>query len=198
MTDRWLKGDGDAVLRTLVGEHRRIEALLDTLERMGEAVERGEDLPRPHLCELTALLKAYADAHHHRKEEEILFRAMVAAGLSDEEGPVAFMLEQHDEGRDLVSRLGDLAEGPPWSAGERAQVARLARDFAILLRAHIRDEDDVVYPLAVARLRPAAWADVTRACAQADAEATEVVTNLTRRADALVQLYATATRPAIA
>lgn len=182
-------GNMPTSLTALLAEHRQIEALLDALEHYGESLERGDTPPLADLGELVSLLRSYADAHHHAKEEAILFRAMVAAGLSEDDGPVGFMLEQHEEGRRLVSDLADLAEQSTWSAAERASVTRLARDLAILLRAHIRDEDDVVYPLALSRLRPASWDGVERECAEHDTHGAKALALLTQRAATLVQRY---------
>ena len=178
----------DAV-ETLVREHRSIERLLDALEQYGDRLERGALLPRRHIEEFVAVLRGYADTHHHEKEEQVLFRAMVDAGMSGDEGTVAFMLTQHEEGRRLVGELTDVAEDKGWTDRDRQRVARLARDYVVMLRAHIREEDEVVYPLARVVLRPATWADVDRECAELDAAGSAAVADLLARLDALTLLY---------
>lgn len=170
-------------IETLCAEHRRIESVLDVLDVLGE-----NGATRASLSEVVAVLRGYADAYHHAKEEDVLFRAMVEAGVSEDDGPIAMMLAQHEEARRLVSELGEIAEAGPdaLSVTEQLRLSRIARDYSVLLRTHIREEDDVVYPLARASIRPAAWDDVIAECAEIDATRALEVAALVARAAACV------------
>lgn len=176
-------------IEALMREHRVIERVLGVLERYAARLEEGELLPRRDLGAIVDVLRDYADGLHHAKEERVLFPAMVAAGLSGDDGPLAFMLEQHEEGRRLVGDLAELAREEAWSEADRARTARVARDYVFMLRAHIRDEDDVVYPLAQSRVRPAAWDDVERATADLEASSAVAARALVALAEELVARY---------
>ncbi len=96
------------------------------------------------------------DGCHHGKEEDVLFVAMAEAGFPTESGPLAVMRQEHDHGRRLVRQLRELAERPSrWTTEDRERFAGVAHTFAELLRLHIAKEDDVLYPMAEARLSAA-------------------------------------------
>ena len=164
----------DAIV-ALMAEHRRIEGVLDWLDLLAD---RGAT--RTQLRDATKFLRGYADAYHHAKEEDVLFRAMVDEGMSEDEPPIVLMLEQHGEARRLVGDLAEIAEAGAGelSEDEQRRFARVAGDYVALLRTHIREEDEVVYPIARARIRPAAWDEVERECAEIDAERRDEVAAL--------------------
>ena len=130
----------------LMQEHRLIEAVLDALGEVVVALDRDGPPPPTEIETFVDWLRRYADAFHHGKEEEVLFVAMVASGMPNDAGPIAVMLEQHDEGRRLVTQLADAASGATWTAETRRRAARAATAFAVLLRQHIQIEDTVLYP----------------------------------------------------
>jgi hemerythrin-like domain-containing protein len=146
----------------LMQEHRLIEAVLDALDDVAAQLDLDDPPPPADVERFVDWLRRYADAFHHGKEEDVLFKAMVAAGMPGDDGPIAEMLEQHDEGRRLVAQLADAASSGVWTAETRRRAARAATDFAALLRQHIQIEDNVLYPMALARIPPAAWETVAR------------------------------------
>ena len=97
----------------------------------------------------------FADACHHGKEEDRLFAKMVEHGFPKEQGPIAVMLIEHDEGRRCVRILANVGAGPgPLQPGEREEVRRDAAVFISLLRQHIQKEDKVLYPMALQAVPP--------------------------------------------
>ncbi|HXU88364.1 MAG TPA: hemerythrin domain-containing protein [Methylomirabilota bacterium] len=125
-------------IEILRDEHRTILSVLELLER---AVER------PPIdtwwTDTLAWLRAFADHSHHAKEETALFPAMVKAGVPSEGGPIAVMLEEHEEGRRLIRTM----EATTGATREMA-----CRAYVSLLRAHIDKENEIVFPLAEAVL----------------------------------------------
>ncbi len=170
----------------LMEEHRLIERLLDALEAMTAA----SAVARADVADLVLLLRRYADALHHAKEEDVLFPALdVACAGSDTH--LEALRDHHDEGRRLVAELGQIAEAPGASLDgpDLARLGRLSRDYVALLREHIRMEDEIVYPMARARIRPAAWDDVEAACAEIDLARAGEVASLLERARTLTTKY---------
>ena len=85
----------------------------------------------------------------------------------------------------LVAEVAKEAGESELSEDEQRRFARVAGDYVALLRTHIREEDEVVYPIARARIRPAAWDEVERECAEIDAERRDEVAALLEIAERL-------------
>ena len=137
-------------IEVLMNEHRLIEQVLGSLETFVLDVQGGLAAERAVLADYGAFLREFADACHHGKEEDVLFRRMVERGFPLENGPLAVMLHEHKVGRGHVSVIRQVAEGAgPISAVETQLVLENAGAFVPLLRAHIQKEDRILYPMAV-------------------------------------------------
>ena len=138
----------------LMSEHRIIERGLDALDNFAAELRKGSVTDEKGvLADFVKFLQEFADRHHHGKEEDILFQKMVAAGFPLEAGPIAVMLHEHDEGRALVRKLESAAQqSEAWEEAQRSEVAGTASTFVSLLEAHIEKEDEILYPMARARL----------------------------------------------
>lgn len=133
----------------LMNEHRVIERVLLALETAAQRAEQGQEVRPGFFLEGADFIKGFADGCHHHKEEGVLFKEMVAAGMPQNGGPVGVMLAEHEEGRGYTRAMREAATR--WQAGEagaRATVIAAARDYAGLLRQHIQKEDNILYPMA--------------------------------------------------
>jgi len=158
-------------IRLLMNEHRLIELVCDALLAFADGDRREQADDRAELQRFVAFFRGFADGCHHRKEEDILFGAMIAAGLPRRGGPIAVLLLEHDEVRRYVAALQDLAALPrPWSMADRDRLAHSASAYAELLREHTQKEDAILYPLAEQQLPPEAKAHVDSTCARFDVE----------------------------
>jgi len=137
-------------IEVLMDEHRLIEQVLGSLETFAAEIEGGLRPERRLLADYGAFFREFADAGHHGKEEDILFRRMNERGVPRETGPVAVMLYEHKAGRGHVSALRQVGDGAgPLAAAETQLVLESASAFVPLLRAHIQKEDRILYPMAV-------------------------------------------------
>lgn len=143
----------------LMDEHRLFLRLLDALDRWADQLLAGRDVAHD-LAPFTEVLTDLVDAHHHGKEEDILFAAMVEAGFPSDGGPIAVMLHEHDVGRSHVRALRSLSALPSLPVGPTTNHARA---FSELLRNHIQKEDNILYPMALRLLGPA-MAEVGARC----------------------------------
>jgi hemerythrin-like domain-containing protein len=132
----------------LMQEHRLIERVLDALELAADAVRRGGMVPPQFFLDATDFLSGFADGCHHRKEEGVLFRAMIAGGSHSSDGAIALMTLEHEEGRAYTRSLRDAARAMDRDPAARTLVVRNARHYIELLRAHIEKEDQMLFPLA--------------------------------------------------
>lgn len=135
-------------LTILLDEHRLIEKVLGSLETCAIEVEGGLALERAVARDYGDFLRGFADAWHHGKEEDILFRRMVERGFSEESGPVAVMLHEHRQGRALVGAIASVGAGAGGVApAEATTFLSSALGFVPLLRQHIQKEDNILYPM---------------------------------------------------
>lgn len=130
-------------------EHRAIEVMLGIMDKICQKFESGEEVNSAHLDDIIEFIKVFADKSHHKKEEDILFPAMVEAGIPQEGGPIAVMLREHDIGRGYVGKLSEaVTEYKDGAEGASRQIVENARNFIDLLSNHIGKEDNILYPMA--------------------------------------------------
>ena len=130
-------------------EHRVIERVITSLEEGSHRLEQGERIRPGFFIDAAQFVKGFADGCHHKKEEGVLFKAMVANGVPSEGGPVGAMLSEHEQGRIFTRGMREAAQR--WESGDasaRHEVVRNALGYASLLRQHIAKEDGILFPLA--------------------------------------------------
>ncbi len=156
-------------IETLMAEHQQILGAIGALEAFAGEVRRGGG-DAAELARFVTFVREFADAHHHAKEEDLLFAAMVEAGFPRDAGPIGVMLHEHDLGRGQIAILAALAQATaPWSAADRERLHAAALGYADLLRSHIHKEDVILYPMAEARLPAPLRARVDEGAAAHDA-----------------------------
>lgn len=115
----------------LKNEHRAIKLML---EIMAKEIEK-EDIPS-----IIEFISVFADKCHHGKEEDLLFPAMIEAGVPKEDGPISVMLDEHNLGRSYVKAMKE--------AKNQKDFAPAAKNYASLLTEHIDKEENILYPMA--------------------------------------------------
>lgn len=134
-------------------EHKGIKVMLEILGEVCNRLESGKEVDPRHLLQILEFLKVFVDKCHHAKEEELLFPEMEKAGVSRNGGPIGVMLLEHDEGRKNIRRMSEAAA--QYERGSRdaaTPFVESARAYIHLLRDHIEKEDNILYPIADARL----------------------------------------------
>ena len=140
-------------LAELVAEHRIIARVLRTLEHWAISVARLRLDDRTELMGFTDFFQRFADDHHHDKEEQILFEAMIEHGVPRDEGPLGMMFREHEQSRAATRRLVDLAsQHHPWTDEDRRAVGETSAAYSTLLRRHMSKEDEFLYPMVIRRL----------------------------------------------
>lgn len=146
----------NAAIKSLMDDHRYIERMLGSLDSYSAA---GPELARRDaLAGYADFIREFVDKCHHGKEEERLFKQMHAHGFPTHAGPVAMMLQEHQMGRMWGGELTKLSAGSgDWPIGDWAALQRSAGELGLLMRDHIRKEDEVLYPMAMMQLPPAVF-----------------------------------------
>ena len=74
---------------------------------------------------------------------------MEAAGIPAQNGPIAVMLADHEQGRLFTRQMREAAQ--KWQAGDQSAVSEVlqnAEGYIQLLRGHILKENNILFPLA--------------------------------------------------
>lgn len=147
----------------LMQEHRLIERVLDALERAASHLERSHPVRPAFFLDAADFIAGFADGCHHRKEEGVLFGAMIDSGVPREGGAIAMLLDEHEQGRAFNRAMRDGAkrlEGGDRTASR--QVTSAVRGYVALLRDHIAKEDEMIFPMADDMIAPERLEDVMR------------------------------------
>jgi len=132
----------------LVAEHVNILRLLDVIDALADQAERGTPQVEA-MARAVELVRQYADALHHGKEEQLLFPRLEQNGLPRQMGPIGCMLHEHEEGRRYVAGMQAGIDGLRAGRAEAGdEFARAAAGYVGLLRDHIMKENEVLFPMA--------------------------------------------------
>jgi hemerythrin-like domain-containing protein len=157
----------------LMQEHRLIERVLDALEIAAGHLDRGHTVPPAFFLEAADFIAGFADGCHHRKEEGVLFGAMIESGVPSGGGVIDMFLDEHEQGRALTRALRDAARRlQAGDASARAQVISNVRRYVALLRDHIAKEDEMLFPMADEMLSPAGQESVLTGFSRVECEET--------------------------
>ncbi len=156
---------------TLKHEHQVILLVLGAAEREAQSIQDGGAIHAEMVADMVDFFRSFADACHHAKEEKLLFVKLGERGMPAYSGPVAVMLQEHEEGRRLVRSVAEAL--PAARDGDPAAVA-LVRDnlrtYAEFLRAHIAKEDNILFPMADRLLSAQDQRDLSEAFSRVEAE----------------------------
>ncbi len=174
-------------IAALKNEHRLIERVCDALVVFCDDVRAGRSDERRELARFVFFVREFADRLHHCKEEDVVFAAMIEAGLKQGDGPVARMLIEHDTVRRYILVLKDLAEQHhPWSDADREKIQRSGYAYVEVLRDHIETEDSLVFPLAEKTLSAEVQAGIDVACARFETSERVAIARATRLGEDLI------------
>jgi hemerythrin-like domain-containing protein len=132
----------------LMEEHQVILRVIAALEKAAGRVEGGQIRPGFFL-DAADFIKNFADGCHHKKEEGVLFVAMLAHGVPERGGPIGVMMAEHEQGRAFTRGMREAAK--KWETGDDSaceDVTFNARGYITLLRQHIYKEDNILFPMA--------------------------------------------------
>ena len=134
--------------RILMAEHRVIELVIHALEEGAQSLERGREVRPGFFMDAADFIMGFADGCHHKKEEGILFKAMVGNGVPAEGWPVGVMLYEHERERAFARAIRTAALRLAADPSARRAVIHNARGYSSMLKQHIQKEDEVLFPMA--------------------------------------------------
>lgn len=159
-------------INLMIEEHKYIKRMLVVARKASYEIVKTGVVNYEDFENIIEFVRKYADAHHHGKEEKLLFNRMI-----DEVGGVAEtlvkfgMLVEHDLGRLYMSDLEEALEKVK-NGDEEAKVDVIGStiSYTNLLQRHINKEDNVVYTFARRQLSKATLEKINEECEQFEAE----------------------------
>lgn len=90
----------------LMIEHRLIERMISAMRKESRRLDQGEEPNLSFIDTAVDFVQTYADACHHGKEEDILFRALESVAMdADDEKIKNELIEEHEWARKKTSSL---------------------------------------------------------------------------------------------
>lgn len=155
----------------LKNEHQGIELMLKILQAIAGKLGQNEQIGSGQLNGIMEFLSIFVDKCHHGKEEEFLFPALEAAGVPREGGPIGVMLNEHEQGRQLVAKLKD--DVTRHTSGDKTAAAGFqltTSEYVTLLTQHIEKEENDLFAMADAKLDAVKDAELFEAFEQLEKE----------------------------
>lgn len=181
-------------IEQLEAEHGLIRSVGAAFVAWADHVYRNGLDGRSELCRFLRFFDRFADAYHHGREEDILFRALERARLSVAEIVRASFRQQEEQRRELepLHRLACALRA--WADQDREALITSVAAFVADLRAHLELEEAALFPAARRGLSPEAMASTAEAFARFDclADATGEIARLRELGRSLVETHAPA------
>lgn len=136
-------------IEDLIHEHKAIKVMLSIMGRIAENIRNDISVDTNDIENIVDFLRTFADKCHHGKEENVLFPAMVEAGIPKEGGPIGVMLHEHTLGRGYIKEISTATE--QFKTGNTEAILLIADNlsgYINLLHNHIQKEENVLFPMA--------------------------------------------------
>lgn len=150
------------IFEELTKDHRVITQVLDAFEAFVDTAAGELDLVE--LNRFAVFFREFVELTHNEREERILLPAMESLGYARNGAPLTHIREEHERERNLLLELRRAAvrQGQP-TAVERARIVKTARDMIAFERAHMKKENELLYPSVQKDLAGKTLSDLGRA-----------------------------------
>ena len=175
----------------MMEEHKYIKRMLTVVRKATYKALEENNVNYEDFYKMIDFIRNYADAHHHKKEEVILFNKMVdELGLIAEKTVKYGMLVEHDLGRLYITGLSEALES--LKSGNKEAILDVianAISYTHLLNRHIDKEDNVIYKFAARELKQEIIDKVNVECVEFENANTEVMKKYTAILEELENKY---------
>lgn len=159
-------------IQIMNNEHKYITRMLKVARIMSKNILNGKEIDYDDFDLVIEFIKNYADNHHHKKEEDLLFNRMIENLGEVAEKVVKYgMIVEHDFGRLYVSDL-KVALDKVKNGDDEAKLDVIASliSYTHLLERHITKEDNVIYTFAQRELNKEVMDLVDKECVEFEAK----------------------------
>lgn len=139
-------------------EHLSIHRVLECLDReIEEGIEEDRELDFGLIAMALDYMRSFPDQFHHPKENEYLFKAVVARYSAYRE-VIDELYAEHREGEEMIDRIQVLIDGYAKDDPEsRRKIERAIRNYVTFQLEHMHREETMVFPMAQAKLTEDDW-----------------------------------------
>ncbi len=92
--------------------------------------------------------KNFTDRCHHGKEEHVLFPALNDAGMPKDEGPIAVMIREHKQAREIIDKIDSSVEGYRQGRSSINDILQGIEEYIMLMQHHIFKENNILFNIA--------------------------------------------------
>ena len=135
----------------LMIEHRLIERMIALIKRELQKIRKSQKVDPLFIDTAVDFIRIYADRTHHGKEEDILFRALEAKPMKEQDRQVMdALVQEHAFGRKTTAALA--AASALYRSGDNAALDQICDHLLTLsdfYPKHIVKEDKVFFPAAM-------------------------------------------------
>jgi len=149
----------------MLEEHENILAVVQSVEQNIEKLEDDFDLDKDYYFSVLQFLREYADGVHHAKEEDILFKVVADLELDKQDEEIKRLVHQHIISRDIFGRIEENIS----NSNINKLIANF-KQYISMIRAHIKEEDELLFPLLEKSLNKASKELILTRFKEADAE----------------------------
>ena len=163
-------------INLMIEEHEVISRMLKVMRKACLKILQEGQICYEDFEQMIDFVKNYADAHHHGKEEQFLFKTMEEhLGALGQKLIRSGMLVEHDLGRLYMSELkAALIQAKEGNEEARLDVIANAVSYTHLLERHIAKENEVVYTFGAKQLSPELLEQVNQQSAAFETEASRL------------------------
>jgi hemerythrin-like domain-containing protein len=133
----------------LFEEHKLIHQMVALMENSVRLIEEVDYIDWEFFKEAFNAYRNFVNNFHHKKEEEVLFRELLLAGIPENNSPISAMQMQHKE---LLSLGTQIEEAIGKGRAEEKADLNLFRGkllcFISRLKEHVKTEETILLPLA--------------------------------------------------
>ncbi len=133
-------------------DHELIEKVLKAMNATIQLLESGKRVPEQILSQTVDFAKNFTDACHHAKEEEVLFPALERTGMPTKMGPIAVMLMEHRQARELAHNMETGMETYVQDNNPQALLDAM-KQYVRHVTEHLWKENNRLFVMAEARLQ---------------------------------------------
>ena len=159
-------------INLMMEEHKNIKIMLKIVRKACFNILNSSEVEYEDFYLIIDFIRNYADSHHHKKEEIMLFNKMIDEIGNTAEKLVKYgMLVEHDLGRLYISELeNSLKKMKSGDKEAKLDVIANAISYTNLLERHIEKEDNVVYKFAERELKEDTLLEINNECIKFEEE----------------------------
>lgn len=151
-------------IEILKREHQMVRLVIQAARRDLERASERHAVEPAEAEQLLDFFRYFTNSCHEPKEEDLLFTILHRRGMGWDEFPLRDLVRQHEEMRVVLDSASDWL--PAVKAGDATAQPPLLHNLGTyldLVERHITLEEDTVFPMAVQRLKPQDFADLSEA-----------------------------------